>query len=96
MKKQTKKNIVNYGLKVAVVLGTIGAISSISKENTVVNKVVLVAVTALVGGAQYIIVDEMVKVLFDEQNSIKSKRNLRLYILFLLFSRRKNKAYNES
>lgn len=66
MKRQTKKNIVNYGLKVAVVLGVIGAISSIPKENTVVNKVVLVTVSALVGGAQYIIADEMVKVLFDE------------------------------
>ena len=78
MKRQTKKNIVNYGLKVAVVLGVIGAISSIPKENKVVDKVILVAVTALVGGAQYIVADEMVKVLFDEQNSIKSKRNLRL------------------
>lgn len=66
MKKQTKKNIVNYGLKIGVVLGAIGAISSIPKENVVVNKVVLVAVTALVGSAQYIIADEMVKVLFDE------------------------------
>ena len=73
MKKQTKKNIVNYGLKVSVVLGVIGAISSIPKENKVVDKVILVAVTALVGGAQYIIADEMVKVLFDEQNNIKSK-----------------------
>ena len=66
MKKQTKKNIVNYCLKASFVLGVIGAISSIPKENTVVNKVVLVAVSALVGGAQYIIADEMVKVLFDE------------------------------
>ena len=66
MKKQTKKNIVNYGLKVAVVLGVIGAISSIPKENKVVDKAILVAVTALVGSAQYIIADEMVKVLFDE------------------------------
>ena len=66
MKRQTKRNIVNYGLKVAVVLGVIGAISSIPKENTVVNKVVLVTVSALVGGAQYIIADELVKVLFDE------------------------------
>ena len=66
MKKQTKKNMVNYGLKVAVIAGTIGAISSISKDETVVNKVILVAVLALVGGAQYIIADEMVKVLFDE------------------------------
>ena len=66
MKRQTKKNIVNYGLKASVVLGVIGAISSIPKENTVVNKVVLVAVMALVGGAQYIVADEMVKVLFDE------------------------------
>ena len=66
MKKQTKKNIVNYGLKVAVVLGVIGAISSIPKENKVVDKVILVAVKALVGCAQYIVADEMVKVLFDE------------------------------
>ena len=66
MKRQTKKNIVNYGLKVTVVLGVIGAISSIPKENTVVNKVVLVTVSALVGGAQYIIADELVKVLFEE------------------------------
>ena len=66
MKRQTKKNIVNYGLKVAVVLGVIGAISSIPKENKVVDKAILVAVTALVGSAQYIIADEMVKVLFDE------------------------------
>ena len=66
MERQTKKNIVNYGLKVEVVIGVIGAISSIPKENKVVDKVILVAVTALVGGAQYIIVDEMVKVLFDE------------------------------
>ena len=66
MKRQTKKNIVNYGLKIGVVLGAIGAISSIPKENAVVNKVVLVAVTALVGSAQYIIADEIVKVLFDE------------------------------
>jgi len=66
MKRQTKKNIVNYGLKVAVVLGVIGAISSIPKENKVVDKAILVAVTALVGNAQYIIADEMVKVLFDE------------------------------
>ena len=66
MKKKTKRNIVNYGLKVAVVLGVIGAISSIPQENKVVDKVILVAVTALVGGAQYIIADEMVKVLFIE------------------------------
>ena len=66
MKRQTKKNIVNYGLKVAVVLGVIGAISSIPKENKVVDKAILVAVTALVGSAQYIIADDMVKVLFDE------------------------------
>ena len=66
MKKQTKKNLVNYGLKVAVIFGTIGAISGISKDETVVNKVILVAVMALVGGAQYIVADEMVKVLFDE------------------------------
>ena len=66
MKKQTKKNVVNYGLKVAVVLGTIGAISSISKDETVVNKVIIAAVTALVGSAEYIIADEVVKVLFDE------------------------------
>lgn len=66
MKRQTKKNIVNYGLKIGVVLGAIGAISSIPKENKVVDKVILVAVTALVGSAQYIIADEMVKVLFDE------------------------------
>ena len=66
MKRQTKKNIVNYGLKVAVVLGVIGAISSIPKENKVVDKAILVAVTALVGSAQYIIADVMVKVLFDE------------------------------
>jgi len=66
MKRQTKKNVVNYGLKIGVVLGAIGAISAIPKENAVANKVVLVAVTALVGGAQYIIADEMVKALFDE------------------------------
>ena len=66
MKRQAKKNIVNYGLKIAVVLGVIGAISSIPKENKVVDKAILVAVTALVGSAQYIIADEMVKVLFDE------------------------------
>lgn len=66
MKRQTKKNIVNYGLKVAVVLGVIGAISSIPKENKVVHKVILVGVMAIGGGAQYIIADEMVKVLFDE------------------------------
>ena len=39
---------------------------SIPKENKVVDKVILVAVTALVGSAQYIVADEMVKVLFDE------------------------------
>lgn len=66
MKKQTKKNIVNYGLKIAVVLGVIGTITSIPKENSVVNKVVLSSVTLLVGGAQYIVADELVKVLFDE------------------------------
>ena len=66
MKRQTKKNIVNYGLKVAVVLGVIGAISSISKDETVVNKAILVASAALIGSAQYIVADEMVKVLFDE------------------------------
>ena len=89
MKRQTKKNIVNFGLKVAVVLGVIGAISSIPKENKVVDKVILVAVKALVGGAQYIVADEMVKVLFDEQNSIKSKRNLRLYICHTFLSHEK-------
>lgn len=66
MKKQTKKNIVNYGLKIAVVLGVIGTITSIPKENSVVNKVVLSSVTLLVGGAQYIVADELVKNLFDE------------------------------
>ena len=66
MKKQTKKNIVNYGLKIAVVLGVIGTITSIPKENSVVNKVVLSSVTLLVGVAQYIVADELVKVLFDE------------------------------
>jgi hypothetical protein len=66
MKKQTKKNIVNYGLKIAVVLGVIGTITSIPKENSVVNKVVLSSVTLLVGGAQYIVADELVKCLFIE------------------------------
>ena len=66
MKKQTKKNIVNYGLKIAVVLGVIGTITSIPKENSVVNKVVLSSVTLLVGGAQYIGADELVKCLFYE------------------------------
>ena len=66
MKKQTKKNIVNYGLKIAVVLGVIGTITSIPKENSVVNKVVLSSVTLLVGGAQYIVADELVKCLFNE------------------------------
>ena len=65
-KKQTKKNIVNCGLKVAVIFGAIGAICNISKDETVVNKVVLVAVAALVGGAQYIVADELVKCLFIE------------------------------
>ena len=66
MKKQTKKNIVNYGLKIAVVLGVIGTITSIPKENSVVNKVVLSSVTLLVNGAQYIVADELVKCLFYE------------------------------
>ena len=52
MKRQTKKNIVNYGLKVTVVLGVIGAISSISKDETVVNKAILVASAARIGSAQ--------------------------------------------
>ena len=66
MKKKIKRNIVNYGLKVGLVLGLVGGIAAIPKELAAENKVLLVSVSLLIFAAQYIVADETVKVLFYE------------------------------
>ena len=66
MKRQTKRNVVNYGLKVGLVLGLVGGIAAIPKELAAENKVLLVGTSLLIFAAQYIVADETAKVLFPE------------------------------
>ena len=61
-----KKNIVNYGLKIVLAKTFVESVASIQKGLAPSNKIILVTASGLVFAAQYIVVDEVVNILFHE------------------------------